>query len=361
MKENKLEKLDLSFLPGKLATERKKQINTALISLNRIRWPIKAIVLGGGYKHKELTYNGDRIGSDVDLYVFSNFIPLFWRELLKIQKEINKPKPFLQYAGVIPLFLLKSKTFLAYRLKHEGIVLRGNEDIFQKIKAEENNIPRIEAIRILFQTLVMRLMLNELEHTKSGAKVNPFIILRSYLNIGESYLIFFGHLKPSYKERMHEFKKRFQEFGVAEELVQKIILGYLTKTNSTLAKGYCNFWLSFSQAKKDCLKAIDDLLSLYLNDNSPLDDKLEILSKKTRLQYLFNLAFFYFLKDIQEIKPKFFPIIFQFKITDLYKIVVYSEENEKEKLLELLNKYFKVQKFTNETLIKIYKPIPYLP
>ena len=41
-------------------------------------------------------------------------------------------------------------------------------------------------------------------------------------------------------------------------------------------------------------------------------------------------------------------------------MVVYSEMGEKEKLFEILEKYFKVQKFSDETLIKIFEAHPSL-
>ena len=108
MREISSEQLDLSFLPQELEEKVRDNLEKALMGLRRIKWPIKAIVLGGGYKHKELSYNKKGVGSDIDLFVFSNFIPFFWKKLLETQKEINKPKHFFHYRGVIPLFLSKS-------------------------------------------------------------------------------------------------------------------------------------------------------------------------------------------------------------------------------------------------------------
>ena len=221
MNRNGFEKLDLSFLPEKLAQKTESRLEKVLTGLSKIKWPIKAVVLGGGYKRKELTYNDWNIGSDIDLFIFSNFIPFFWRKLIKIQNEINQNEFFFHYRGVIPWYLSKSRTFWAYKLKNEGIVLNGDESVLEKIQAQESNIPKIEAIRILFQTLVVWLMLSEIENRNSDKKVNPFTILRSYLNIGESYLTFFGYLKPSYRERMEEFERRIGEFRIERELAQK--------------------------------------------------------------------------------------------------------------------------------------------
>ena len=359
MKKDSLEKVDSSFLPEDLVKERKIQLKKALDGLKKIKWPIEAVVLGGGYKHKEITYTEDRVGSDIDLFVFSNFIPFFWKKLAKIQEEINQPYHFFHYRGIIPLFLSKSRTFWAYRLKQEGIILKGDKNILQKIRATEDNIPKIEAIRILFQTLIVWLMLAELENKNSNKKLNPFTILRSYLNIGESYLTFAGKLAPSYKERLSKIDEITQEFSLPEELVKRIKLGYRTKTDS-LAKRENMPKISLLEAKQDCLKSVDHLLKIYLKNKTSLNKKLDLLGKGIQPNYLFNFAFFYFLRDVKGIKPKFFPIVFKFKITDLWKMVVYSEREKREKLFKILEKYFKVQKFSDETLIKIFEAHPSL-
>lgn len=359
MKKSNFKKLDLSFLPENLAKEAESRLEKALAGLKKIRWPIRAVVLGGGYKHKELTYSEKGIGSDIDLFIFSNFIPFFWKKLTRIQREINKDKFFFHYRGIIPLFLGKSKTFWAYKLKQEGIVLKGDKNILRKIRATEDNIPKIEAIRILFQTLVVWLTLAEVESKNSNKKLNSFTILRSYLNIGESYLTFFGYLKPSYRERMEEFKKRADKFGLKEETRKKIILGYLTKVNPEQAKQECEkYQLSLLQAKQDCIKAANDLLSLYFKTNVPLDEKLDILAKEIRPHYLLNLAPFYFLKDLKGIKPKFFSTVFRFKITELWKATAYHHFKKLGERDRTLKKYFILPEFSDRTLIKIFEAHP---
>ena len=87
MRKNNLKQLDLSFLPSNLEKEVNLIIKRVLEGLEKIRWPIEAVVLGGGYKHKELTYNEKGIGSDIDLFVFSNFISFFWKKLKKNRKR----------------------------------------------------------------------------------------------------------------------------------------------------------------------------------------------------------------------------------------------------------------------------------
>ena len=356
MRENDFKKLDLSFLTLERKEEIKKTLERALKEIEKIKWPIQAIVLGGGYKHKEIGP-----GSDIDLFLFSNFIPFFWGKLSKIEKEIKKESEIgFHYRGVIPFLLKKSRTFWAYRLKREGIVLKGNENVLEKLQATENNIPKIEAIRILFQTLVVWLKLAEVSLKRE--KITPPLILRSYLNIGESYLTFFRSLKPSYKERMKEIEKKSKELKIEEKLKKRIILGYLTKVNPEKAeKEWSKFQISLSEAKKDCIEAIDNLLSLYLKSNLSLEEKLRILEKELKPRYFLNLSFFYFLKKkIKEIRPKFFPILLKFKIIDLWKMAIFNEKGEREKLFKLLKKYFQVKEFSDKTLIKIFEAHPSL-
>jgi hypothetical protein len=357
MKLDELEKsIPLSFLPRRLASKFYQQLTMSLEGLKLIKWPIKAVVLGGGYKHGELTYNNENIGSDIDLYVFSNFIPLFWRRLGRIQATINKPEHFFHYRGSIPYLLPKSRTFWAYKLKHEGIVLKGDHNILQKIKAREDNIPRIEAVRILFQTLVVWLILAELD-AKTASK--PFTILRAYLNIGESYLTFFGYLKPSYSERLSEFKNRANEFGLEEELKEKVILGYLTKVDPNQAhKKIDRFKLTISQAKFDCLKIIGRLLAMYLKGNLQLGEEIEQVEREMPVKRLFNLFSYIRMRKVKGVKPKFFSILFEFKITDLWKIAVYHEVDDLEKRDAVLKKFFVVDDFSDQTLVRLFELQP---
>jgi len=262
---------------------------------------------------------------------------------------------------VIPLFLSKSRTFWAYRLKQEGIVLQGDRNILKKIRAKKDNISRIEAIRILFQTLVVWVLLAELNNIKNNQKENLLTVLRAYLNMGESYLTFFGCLRPCYAERAEEFKKRWQEFGLERDLAEKIILGYSTKTNSQKIQGqYESYGFSLAQARRDCLKTVNCFLSFYLAKEGALDEKIEILSRRIKPNWLFNFFFFWFLKKLQKIRPRFFPIVFKFKITDLWKVVIFNASGEKEKLFNILRKYFKIEGFTDETLVKIFEAHPSL-
>jgi len=360
MKKNILKQIDLSFLPEEIEQEVKDNLGKALRGLEGINWPIKAVILGGGYKHKEITFSQKHLGSDIDLFIFSNFIPFFWKKLTKIQNEINKNNFFFHYRGVIPLFFSRSKTFWAYKLKNEGIILKGDKDILKNIKADRCNISKIEAIRILFQTLNRHIRINESKDDISQENSSLFTILRVYLNIGESYLTFFECLQPSYNRRLEEFQSRVHRFDIEETIKEKIILGYLTKINPEKVKAECNDDdFSLKQAKEDCIKQINHLLSLYIERQASTGEKLDILEKSIKPKLFYNFVLFRELKNLRGVKPKFFPIVFQFKVIDFWKIAIYSQDQREEKKMEILKKYFYIHEFSEEILTKILGARPF--
>jgi len=347
MKENNLENIDLSFLSPKLKRKVILILKEGLKELEKIKWPIEAVVLGGGFKDGEVVYSEEKLISDIDLYLFPNFIPFFWKKLKKIEEKINKESSIsFHFHGVIPLFLSKSRTYWAYRVKTQGIVLKGNKRILNKIKAKENNISEIEAIRILFWNLILWLNKNS----------NFYRILRSYLNLGESYLTFAKKLAPSFRERLKKLKEVAEEFKIDSDLLEKIKLGYKTRINSL--KGEWGGDLSLEKARNDCLKAINQLLSIYLKTNLPLEKKMDLLETQIPPHYLLNFFFYFSLKKNKEIKPKFFQILFRFKITDLWKMIIYNVREEKKGLNLILNRYFSLKEFSEKILMKIYQSYP---
>jgi hypothetical protein len=337
----------LSFLPPKLREEVTSSINQGLKELKKIKWPIRAVVLGGGFKDGEVAYVGDEILSDIDLYIFSNFVSFFWEKISRAEKKINQESqvPF-HFHGVIPFLLSRSRTYWAYRLKYGGIVLKGDREILRKIRATSDNIPKIEAIRILFWNLALWL----------NKPTNPYRILRSYLNLGESYLTFAGKLAPSFKERIKRVDEIAEEFNLSGDLLKKIKLGYKTRTSSL--KTEWGKGLSLDEARRDCLRAINQLLSLYLKTNVSLEEKMNLLAKRIPAKYLFNFFFYFFLRKRKEIKPKFFQILFKFKITELWKMAIYNAMNDRERIDFILNKYFFVKEFSEKILTKIYESYP---
>ena len=360
-KNDILENLDFSFLPPKLEKDVTFRIKKSLDILGKVKWPIQAVVLGGGYKNKEITYNEERVLSDIDLFVFSNFILFFWKKVKKAEEEINKDSLVcFDFRGVIPLLLNKSRTPWAFKLKKRGIVLRGDKNILHKVRAEENNMPKIEAVRILFRTLTLWINLLGIRN-KENKLDNSYIILRSYLNIGESYLTFFGCLAPSYKEKLDNFKKLRGEIKLDRDLADKIESGIKVKINYSLLKEESEKYnLSVSGVKSDCLRVIDNFLGLYLKTDVSLEKKLEFLDKKVRPKIFFNFVFFWFLRNIRNLKPRFFQILLHFKITDFWKMILYNERKDYLKFYNISKKYFKSDKISEEMLIKIFEAHPSL-
>lgn len=344
MRKNSLEKLDLYFLPSPIREKVKLTLDSALKTLKKIKWPIEAIVLGGGFKHGEVAFTEKGLISDIDLYLFSNFISLFWKKAERIEKEIKEKVPLsFDLHGVIPLFLFKSRTYWAYRLKNQGIVLDGDGKVLEKIRATENNIPKIEAVRILFWNLALWL----------SSPSNPQRILRSYLNLGESYLTFAKKLTPSFKERAKRIDEVARELNLDQKLLKKIKLSYETRMGQIKEKIGEN--LTLEQARKDCLFVIDQQLSLFLKKEGSLEEKLDLLASKLSPNFFINFFFYFFVKKIKEIKPNLLPIVFKFKITDLWKITAFQAMADYKKRDAVLNKFFSFKDFSDKILVKIYQ------
>lgn len=326
-------------------------LQRALDGLARIKWPIRAVVISGGHKNREVTLHRGKIESDIDLFVFSNFIPLFWRKLVKIQDELNHPKFFFHYRGVLPILLRKSKTFWAYRLKHESIVLAGDEKILERIQAKSDNIAKREGVRILLQTIGVWVLRGQLY--QKGPEV-PHHVIRAYLNIGESYLTFLGCLGPSYKERLQEFERQSQKSALGG-LEDKIKLGYASKIDPQEAMGKISgLRISADQAKKDCLSVIDMMLKdMYGQGLSSVIEGIDRLAAEIRPQRLFNLMFYMRLRKTDGINPKLIPIFLSLKITDLYKILVafVEEDNEAQELFS--KRYFRNLKINQRVVVDL--------
>lgn len=357
MKTINCNKIDISFLPKQLQNEIQQSIEEGMASVIKLGIPIESIVLGGGWKNKEIIYTDKKISSDLDLFIFSNWLPFYWRKIIKINQELDKHiSPKIHYRGVIPFLLFKSKTFWAYKLKQEGIILKGNTKILKRIQATSNNINHIEAIRILFQTLVNWLLLFELKYPSRNA---PITILRAYLNIGDAHLTFAGNLAPSYNNRFNNFKKIATTTSLEQEMINKIELGYQAKIRNDFPQYLGNKQLpNMQQAKQDCLKSINDLLSKHLGQKQSIDKQLDIISKSLKPHYIFNFIFYIFARNAH-LSPKLIPFL-MIKITDLYKMAFYYNTNQFEKYNYLLQKYFLGNKFDKTILVKIFElwPIP---
>ena len=341
------------WLPEAPKAEATRRLALALAGLKKIIWPIKAVILAGGYKHQEITHQQE-LGSDLDIFVFSNFLPLFWPQLQKYQNRINREKFIFHYRAVLPFFLSRSKTFWAYKLKNEALILSGGEQILDKILAKPDSIHKIESLRILLQTFGTWIKPREL----AAQPINDFTILRVYLNIGEAYLTYFGKLAPSYKLRAAAVAEHAQTFGCSERIKNLVLQGYLTKTDPIQAQTGNNA-PTLASAKQDCLEALDYLSSRYLDSSAVLPDKLDQLEKQVRPDKFFNLLFGLAAKK-QGFLPRFGKLATAFNLFSLYRMIILMESGRRDEALALFQEFFRTEKFDYQSLLSLLQ-IPPLP
>ena len=226
------------LLVNRLSPELKKlvksRISTALSAVTSIPFP-KAVIWGGGWKYGEITVSEGKILSDIDLFVVSNWLPFYWRRLKKLEENLNKTNTLpVHFQGVIPWMLNHSRTLWAYRLKTDGVILCGQPEVLERIRATADNIPQVEAVRTLFQSVVSRVLL--FKARKYDRDQEPHQAARTYLTIGEVYLMFFGRLTPSYTARRKAIGELAHEIGIDPELLRKIQVGYEVKMNFVALK-----------------------------------------------------------------------------------------------------------------------------
>ena len=348
----------LDWLPPQSAVSVKTVLSNSLDALKKIGCPTTATVLGGGWKHKEITRSDNKILTDVDIFLFSNLLPFYWSRIKRIEKQLNSTHTLkIHIQGVIPCLLKWSKTLWAYRLKQEGIVLRGNKNILNYIQAQEDNIPSTEAIRILFQTLVIRI--NFFKTIKYNKTQEPYQALRAYLYIGEAYLAWAGQLDCSYSKRGQNFEEIAKQLSLDQSMVKKVEASYKVKVDySYLAEYQPESNLNLNSAKLDCLTTIQDILSRYLNNQDEINKQLDQLSNRFTSKPWLNFIFWLRIRSFETIKPSFFKLFFWFKPTDLYKIAYYHETDRIQERDKILSRYFVYSNFTDKILIQLFKAWP---
>ena len=339
-----------SWLPKLLASKVNQRVQEVLAEIYKLPISYSAVVLGGGWKNQEITLSSNEIKTDIDLYLFSNFLPLWCNHIKQIEKNINYRQSIVVDLHIVaPWWLRKSRTLWAYKLKHEAIVLDGNHKILDKIQASSNNIPKTEAIRVLFETLINRLMALEIKSNQSDTENYQIAIAKAYLAIGESYLIIKQRLTPSYQQRMNEFKDMSKNLNLSQEIIKRVLIGYQVKVNyplvkETMLQGYFNL----HKAKLDCLETIQD------NFNE--------LSQAFTVNIPLNSIFYFRLRTISGLKLKFWPIITKFKISDIYQMAFYYETSDKTKLNNIFVKFFgSTSPITKDLLVNLLQLWPTPP
>lgn len=346
------------WLSPQSATDVQTVLSNSLDALKKIGCPTTAVVLGGGWKHKEITRSDNKILTDVDIFLFSNLLPFYWSRIKRIEKQLNATSTLkIHIQGVIPLLLCRSKTLWAYRLKQEGIVLSGNKNILNHIQAQKDNIPPTEIIRILFQTLIMRI--NLFKTMKYDKTQESYQALRAYLYIGETYLAWAGRLDCSYSKRSQNFEEVAKQLSLDQSLVQKVKASYKVKVDYFyLAEYQSRLNFNLDSAKLDCLTAIQNILSCYFNNQNKTGKQLDQLSYYFVPKPWFNFIFWLRIRSLGTIKPNFLKLFLWFKPTDLYKIAYCHETDRIQERNKILNCYFNYSNFTDKILIQLFKAWP---
>jgi len=343
-----------SWLPNNLAEKIKTAVDDIVNSFSKIKPKPDAIVLGGGWKHEEITLDREKLKTDFDIAIFSNFIPLVFKKAEKIEHKLEvKHGIDIDVHGIIPAWLAKSKTLEAYKLKNNGLVLFGNSKVLERIKAEPDNLPKTEAIRILFENLANRLIsMSKLSFSKQDS---DYRIAKSYLYFGEALLALRSKLAPTYQARQSNFKEISQDLDIGSKLIKRIVTGYDIKLDYEKVRTNGISW-NLKTARKDCL----NLIHWFLKDISKQDDEdtgFDIVFKKSKPKKLFNLFLWHRLRGTG-LQPK--PaLINKFTIADLYKIAFYHETNQIQKRDKIANTFFK-NAMTDKNLIKLFKAWPTL-
>ncbi|OGB73509.1 hypothetical protein A3K24_01490 [candidate division Kazan bacterium RIFCSPHIGHO2_01_FULL_44_14] len=342
-------------VPSRLAQPVRDLLTRALNQLKQFHWPM-TVVLAGGWRHKEIAYTPEHILSDIDMFIFSNWLPWFWHQLTRQGQQLAASEQSVQfdYRGGLPWLLHRSQTFWAYKLKHEGIILRGNPRLLQRIRALSFGMDVIESTRILFHSLL--LWLYPLSRNNSSS---PYLISRPYLYIGEAYLSFGKRLAPTYAERRDNFAQLADEWSLPADLRERVLAAYAIKTGQFDL--YPSVRFVWATALEDTKRVIDDILRRWSGHDTTVVT-WTALDQITAVDYLFNGIFWARLRyGTKTLKPKL-SVLVQFKIVDLYYAAWYHMRGELTQRDKILRRYFSYHQWDEDTFTQLLRlwPVPVL-
>ena len=190
---------------------------------------LKAIVLTGSLSRGEGTIltcpNGSlRTFSDIEIMVVLACQSNLWQakktfRLLKKEASLelaNKGLPCDVTYGAISTKCLQRLTpaMFTVELQKHGKVIWGDKDVLNEMPTlQEANIPRIDAINLLFNRMMGQLIaLDNIEHADSkGLEDAIYHSAKVYLDIAGSLLTFQGKYEPTYLERARRFREEFSQ------------------------------------------------------------------------------------------------------------------------------------------------------
>lgn len=191
--------------------------------------------------------------------------------------------------------LKRERDLESYEGKVSGKVIWGNKQVFGYIPIKRSEeIPKWEGIRLLLNRVFEQLK------ALCGKTSKTYAIVKTYLAIGEAYLIFDGRYRCSYKERFGEIRNKC-DLHVVRNFVAKFEECSKFKLNECT-----EMKLTFDEAKKDLLSAIFFFLSAYTGRNAPIDKNMKMVSR--HFYHPIHSAYFISRKALQKqiaLKPLF--------------------------------------------------------
>jgi len=234
------------------------------------------ITASGSFLRKEFTIIDNNIVSDLDMFVVVKFLnPLKNKESFQIKSNYDKILPFKIDLAFIPLKdFKKNKSLGFYETKAIGKVLYGNAHFLECIKMNDpSDIPYWEGIRLLFNRTFNLFKALQQKKVELG-------IMKAYLAIGETYLIFEKRYMPSYADRLLEIQN-YCDYNLVDNFAEK----FKICTEFKLNKRNDLDELSVENTVNDYLKSIDYFLSCYTNINGSLEDKIGNITNKNYSPY----------------------------------------------------------------------------
>lgn len=312
----------------------------------------KTILITGGYKYGELSMKDGEVMSDLDVYILSNWFPLYWRRLVRAQDRLNEAHGFFfHYRGMFPWLFRHSQTYWGFRMREESIVLRGDAQALASLCPHPHRIQDIESVRMMCSTLVLWVYNGEVQ---SFDMEQPHLVARVYLNLAEALVTHAGQLTPSYRARKDAFTHTASSYAFLDDTLKRRMQdAYLSKVDADAFYATGTFdHITFTEAKHDCVR----VLSSFLKEGISADSREAIwssLKEQERVKPLFFAAYWWRLKQ-HGFSPSL-SLIWRGSLVDLFALALaYAEERSSEEE-ERMRLYTGSTTLTKEALVKLFE------
>lgn len=242
------------------------------VIIERYRSSIIAIVLAGSISRGEATIRDGRLLSDYDYRVVTRSAnPWIRYRIKKLGRRYAKSLPFrIQLHVVTFRDFLWRKSQQSYDAKNTGKVVFGNKGILDAIEIDRpDEIPHSAGLRLLFTVATYLIW------AMQRPELVSYRVAKSYLAIGEAYLIFSGRHKSTCRERLLEITNNCK-LPIIPNFVSKFVACSMFKLNQNDELAGLNAWTAVC----DMLSALNYFSALLLHEREPLDDKFELLTRK---------------------------------------------------------------------------------